>query len=442
MLPQEIIRKKRDSEDLTVEDIQEFIKGVTDERVSEGQVAAFCMAVFFNGMSHEERVAMTSAMANSGEIAEWGNLPGPILDKHSTGGVGDKVSLMLAPIIAACGGCVPMVSGRGLAHTGGTLDKMDSIPGYNSQPDMTKLRQVVKNVGCAIVGATPELAPADKRMYSIRDITATVESQDLIVPSILSKKISAGLNGLVVDVKFGNGAFMKTYEEAKELGEILTRVANGSGLKTRAILTDMNQVLGRTAGNSLEVIEAVNYLKGDVVDFRLHEVVMSLAAELLVIGDVTRSLENARTRIKKSIDNGKALEKFAKMVSALGGSPNFVDNPEENLVKASMVKDVYSYKEGVVSEIDTRAIGMGIVEMGGGRSKVSDSIDHAVGLTNVAQIGEKVGPQDRPLATIHAKNQYSFRRMEEVLRESYTLVDRRIVEEPVIRETIYEETRR
>lgn len=440
MLPQEIICKKRDGEELPIEDIQEFIKGVTDERISEGQVAALCMAIFFQGMSHEERVAMTSAMATSGEVVDWGDISrGPILDKHSTGGVGDKVSLILAPIIAACGAYVPMVSGRGLGHTGGTLDKMDAIPGYNSQPDINTFKKVVKNVGCAIVGATPELAPADKRMYAIRDITGTVESQDLIVPSILSKKISAGLNGLIVDVKFGNGAFMKTYDEAKELAEIITKVANGSNLKTRAILTDMNQVLGRTAGNSLEVIEAVNYLKGEVADFRLHEVVMSLAAELLVIGSVSRTLEDARTKIKKVMDEGRALDKFAKMTAALGVDSKFVDKPEESMKKASMVKDVFPYNDGVVSEIDTRAIGMGIVEMGGGRTKATDTIDHSVGLTNIAQIGEKVSKTGRPLATIHAKNQYSFRMMEETLREAYTIVDRRVIDEPVIKETIYED---
>ena len=442
MLPQEIIRKKRDGEDLSVEDIKEFITGVTDERVSEGQVAAFCMAIFFQGLSDGERIALTSSMAKSGDTMKWGDLADPVLDKHSTGGVGDKVSLMLAPIVAACGAYVPMLSGRGLGHTGGTLDKMDSIPGYNSQPDMDVLKKVVKNVGCAIVGATPELAPADKRMYSIRDITATVETRDLIVPSILSKKISAGLNGLILDVKFGNGAFMSTYEEAKELAETLTKVANGSGLKTRSIITDMNQVLGRTAGNALEVVEAVNYLKGDVVDFRLHEVVMSLAAELLVIGKISRNVDVARTRVKKVIDNGQALEKFAKMVTVLGGNSNFVDSPEENLKSAAMVKDIYPYEEGTVKYVDTRAIGVGIVEMGGGRAKVTDSIDHSVGLSNIAQIGEKVEPNGRPIATIHAKNQYSFKRMEEVLREAYELTDKRVVAEPVIKETIYEEDRR
>jgi len=438
MLPQEIIRRKRDGEELSPEDINEFITGVTDERISEGQVAAFCMAVFFNKMTHAERVVMTSAMAKSGDTISWGGLNDPILDKHSTGGVGDKVSLALAPIIAACGAYVPMISGRGLGHTGGTLDKMDSIPGYNSQPDAAKLIRVVKKVGCAIVGATPELAPADKRMYSIRDITGTVESQDLMVASILSKKISAGLNGLVLDVKFGNGAFMNTYEDAKELAQMITSVANGAGLKTRAILTDMNQVLGRTAGNALEVIEAINYLKGEVADFRFHEVVMSLSAELLVVGKVCRTLDIARTKVKKIIDSGEALEKFAEMVAELGGSSGIIDKPEENFKPASYIKDVYPLNGGVVSFVDTRAIGIGIVEMGGGRSKVSDTIDHSVGLSNIAQIGERVEQNGRPLATVHAKNQYSFSRMEKILQEAYEVTNRRIIEDPVIRETITE----
>jgi len=436
MLTQEIISRKRDGETLTDEEIESFVTGLTDERISEGQVGAFCMAVYFKGLEEKELIKFTAEMAKSGEIFRWEGFSGPILDKHSTGGVGDKVSLILAPIIAACDAYVPMISGRGLGHTGGTLDKLDSIPGYNTQPSTNLFKKVVKEVGCAIVGATPEIAPADKRMYAIRDITGTVESQDLIAASILAKKIAAGVNGLVLDVKFGNGAFMKSYEQARALADKINFVANGAGLKTRSVLTDMNQILGRTAGNSLEVIEAVEYLKGEIADYRLHEVVMSLASELLIISKICRNEELANRKVKQVIEKGDALEKFAKMIRALGGSSNFVDNPKDSMKQASYVKDVFPYKEGIVSEVDVRAIGIGIVEMGGGREKTTDIIDNSVGLSNVAQIGEKVSPGGKPLATVHAKNQYSFRHMEQILKDSFVLVDKRIIPDPVIRETI------
>jgi len=438
MLPQEIIRKKRDGEKLSSKDIQDFVLGITEERVTEGQVAAFCMAVLFKKMDDDERVALTMAMAHSGEMIDWhsAGIDGPILDKHSTGGVGDKVSLMLAPIIAACGGYVPMISGRGLGHTGGTLDKMDSIPGYISQPDINLLKKVVKEVGCAVVGATPEIAPADKRVYAIRDVTATVESQDLIVASILSKKLSVRLDSLVMDVKFGSGAFMSSYAEAKELAENLVAVANGAGMKTHAILTDMNQVLGRSAGNALEVIEAVKYLKNEEADYRLHEVVMALSSELLMLGGISRTREMARNKVKSVLENGKALECFAKMVAALGGDYHFIDKPESHLKQASLVRDYYPHRDGIVSEMDVRAIGVGIVEMGGGRAKATDSVDHSVGLTNVAQIGERVGQGIRPLATIHAKNQYSWGYMSKILEDSCSIVERKIIPESVIRETV------
>ncbi len=422
MLPQEIIRRKRDGMKLSADEIAAFIKGVPAKTVSEGQVAAFCMAVLLKKMDMDERVALTAAMARSGTVMEWTseNLPGPVLDKHSTGGVGDKVSLMLAPIVAACGGFVPMLSGRGLGHTGGTLDKMDAIPGYVSQPDIALFRKTVRGTGCAIIGATPDLAPADRIMYAIRDVTGTVESLDLITASILSKKLAAGLQGLVMDVKFGTGAFMQKYEDAVALAESIVHVANGAGLPTVGLLTDMNEVLGRTAGNAVEVVEAVEYLQHKNIDPRLHEVTLALTAELLVIGKLAKDTGAARMKIETVLKNGQAAEHFARMVATLGGPADFMDKPARHLASAPVVKDFYPARNFRVSAVNARAIGIGIVEIGGGRAKPTDTVNHAVGLTNVAQIGEEVGRGARPLATIHAKTQTDFNHMAKVLSDAMT----------------------
>ena len=438
MLPQEIIRKKRDGQKLSAAEIHEFITGVTAKNVSEGQVAAFCMATLLKGMTMEERVALTSSMAKSGTVMDWKseNLPGPILDKHSTGGIGDKVSLMLAPIVAACGGFVPMLSGRGLGHTGGTLDKMDAIPGYVSQPDTALFRKTVRSAGCAIIGATPDLAPADRIIYSIRDVTGTVESMDLITASILSKKLAAGLDGLVMDVKFGTGAFMQKYDDAKALAESIVHVANGAGLPTVGLLTDMNQVLGRTAGNAVEVVEAIEYLQNKNIDTRLHEVNVALTAELLVLGKLAKDIPDARAKIETVIKNGKAAEHFAKMVTDLGGPPDLMDKPDKYLKRAPVVKDFFPAKKGRVSAIDARAIGIGIVELGGGRAKPTDGIDHAVGLTNVAQIGEEAGQGARPLATIHAKDESSWQKMADSLNAAITVSEAANAQEQLIRHRI------
>ena len=417
MLPQEIIRKKRDGRKLNADEIKEFVTGVTNKSVTESQVAAFCMAVFFKEMASDERVALTVAMAQSGTVMDWSeeNLSGPVLDKHSTGGIGDKVSLMLAPIVAACGGFVPMLSGRGLGHTGGTLDKMDSIPGYQSQPDITLFKKVVREAGCAIIGATPEIAPADKVFYAVRGVTATVESLDLITASVLSKKLAAGLQGLVMDMKFGSGAFMRRYDDAKVLAESIVSVADSIGLPTVGLLTDMNQVLGRTAGNSLEVKEAIEYLKNQNVDPRLHEVTVVLTAELLVLGKLAQDVGEARQKIETVLKNGKAAEHFARMVTALGGAVDLMDKPEKYFKPAPFVKDFYPAQKDRISAMDLRAIGIGIIEMGGGRVRSDDTVDYSVGLSNVAQIGEEIGKGARPLATIHVKDEADFLRISRIL---------------------------
>jgi thymidine phosphorylase len=312
VLPQEIIRRKRDGLALRDAEIDDLIEGLTSGRISEGQIAAFAMAVFFKGMSRAETVALTRAMTASGQRLRWDDLGGPVVDKHSTGGIGDKVSLILAPMIAACGAYVPMISGRGLGHTGGTLDKLDSIPDYRTAPDIGRLRRVVREVGCAIIGQTDDLAPADRRLYAIRDVTATVETTPLITASILSKKLAAGLDALVMDVKVGSGAFLPSLAAARELAASLVEVANGAGLRCSALLTDMSQCLGRTAGNALEVREAIDHLTGAASHERLRDVTLGLSAELLRLGGVepdaapTRGCARSRWRSRPSCSRWSA----------------------------------------------------------------------------------------------------------------------------------------
>lgn len=404
MLPQEIIRQKRDGARLPDAAIADFIAGLTDGRVTEGQAAAFAMAVFFQGMDMGERVALTRAMTGSGIVLDWAgeNLPGPILDKHSTGGVGDKVSLLLAPLVAACGGYVPMLAGRGLGHTGGTLDKMDAIPGYITQPSLDRVKPVVRQVGCAIIGATGDLAPADRRLYAIRDVTATVESISLITASILSKKLAAGLQGLVMDVKFGSGAFMTDYDKARELAQSIATVATGAGLPTVSLLTDMNEVLGTTAGNALEVAECVAILRGEAPDARLWRVTRALTAELLLLGRLETTLAAAEARVDLALSGGKAAEIFGRMVAALGGPADFLEKSDLYLVPAPVVRAIPAPRAGIVTAIDTRAIGVAVIGLGGGRTRPQDGIDHRVGFSAVAGLGAEVGPGAAPLCLVHA----------------------------------------
>ncbi|EKO3866885.1 thymidine phosphorylase [Vibrio harveyi] len=421
-LPQEIIRKKRDGEVLTADEINFFIQGVANNSVSEGQIAAFAMTIFFNEMTMPERIALTCAMRDSGMVIDWShmNFGGPIVDKHSTGGVGDVTSLMLGPMVAACGGFVPMISGRGLGHTGGTLDKLESIPGYNITPTNDVFGQVTKDAGVAIIGQTGDLAPADKRVYATRDITATVDNISLITASILSKKLAAGLESLVMDVKVGSGAFMPTYEASEELAKSIVAVANGAGTKTTAILTDMNQVLASSAGNAVEVREAVRFLTGEYRNPRLLEVTMASCAEMLVLGKLTENTEDARAKLMEALDNGKAAECFGKMVAGLGGPADFVENYDNYLEKAEIIKPVYATETGVVSAMDTRAIGMAVVSMGGGRRVATDEIDYAVGFDNFIRLGE-VADSDKPLAVIHARTEEQWEEAAKALRSAITV---------------------
>ena len=433
-LPQEIVRKKRDGGELSREEIAFLIEGLTDGSVTEGQVAAFAMAVFFRGMNMEERVGLTLAMRDSGDVLGWPDATGPVLDKHSTGGVGDNVSLMLAPIVAACGGVVPMISGRGLGHTGGTLDKLDSIPGYASQPDERLFRKAIAEAGCAIIGQTGDLAPADKRFYAIRDVTATVESVALITASILSKKLAAGLQGLVLDVKTGTGAFMADYDAAKELAESLVQVANGAGLKTNALITDMNEPLASAAGNAVEVMNAVAYLAGVRRDTRLDAVVIGLAAEMLVLGGIAGGTAEGDAMAREALGSGRAAEVFQRMVTALGGPSDFVEDPARHLPKAKVVEPVLPDAEGTVAAIDARALGLAVVALGGGRTRAEDLIDHSVGLTELARIADDVGPS-RPLCLVHARDGNSASTAAATIRAAYRLgdppPDRRLIYERV-----------
>lgn len=436
-LTQEIIRKKRDKGVLSAEEIQFFVRGITDGSVSEGQIAALGMAVFFNDMNMDERVAFTLAMRDSGHVLDWRalNLPGPVVDKHSTGGVGDVVSLLLGPMVAACGGYVPMISGRGLGHTGGTLDKFDAIPGYCTVPDNELFRKVVQEIGVAIIGQTAQLAPADKRFYSIRDVTATVESVAMITGSILSKKLSAGLDALVMDVKVGTGAFMPTYDKSVELAESIVAVGNGAGMQTSAILTDMNESLAPYAGNALEVRGAMDYLTGRSRPARLHEVTLALCAEMLVLGGLAATEEEARVKLMAALDSGEAAERFSRMVSALGGPADLVDNPDKHLEKAPFVVPAPALSAGFANVRDCRAIGLAVVALGGGRRRPSDSIDFAVGLTDLVGLGEPVAV-GQPLAMVHARTETAAQQAVKEIQEAYAISAVALTANPVIYRTI------
>ncbi|WP_187969181.1 thymidine phosphorylase [Aquibium microcysteis] len=423
MLPQEIIRKKRDGRSLSAAEIAFFVDGLANETVTEGQVAALAMAVFFNGMSREEAVAVTLAMRDSGDVLSW-DLPGPVVDKHSTGGVGDNVSLMLAPIVAACGAYVPMISGRGLGHTGGTLDKMDSIPGYVSQPANDLFRDVVKSVGCAIIGQTGNLAPADRRFYAIRDVTATVESIPLITASILSKKLAAGLQALVLDVKAGNGAFMAKSRDAAALAKSLVEVANGAGMATTALITDMNEPLASAAGNALEVVNAVDFLTGRMRDPRLLEVTLALAAEMLVAARLAGSPVEGEASARQALDSGKAAEVFGRMVAALGGPHDFVSACRRHLPEAPVVRAVPARADGYVTGIDTRAVGVAVVALGGGRVRPGDAVDPAVGISGLATVAAELRSGD-PIAMVHARDEASAAAAIAAVQGAYALGDRR-----------------
>ena len=424
LLPQEIIRHKRDKQVLPTEEIRAFIGGITENTVSEAQIAAFTMAVFLNGMSRQECVDLTLAMRDSGRVMEWQSLglDGPIVDKHSTGGVGDVVSLMLGPMFAACGGYNPMISGRGLGHTGGTLDKLASIPGYNPFPTPDQLKATVREAGTAIIGQTADLAPADKRIYAARDVTATVESIPLITASILSKKLAAGLDALVMDVKVGSGAFMPTPELSVALARSIVEVGTGAGLNVSALLTDMNQSLAPCAGNAIEVRCALDYLTGKHRPARLHEVTLALCAEGLVSAGLAANADEARVKLQACLDSGAAADRFARMVHLLGGPADLIERPDTYFATAPVVVDFVAPASGVVTAFDTRALGMAVVALGGGRLRSDQEIDPAVGLSDIVELGTSV-QAGHPLMRIHARTNGDAATATQRLRDAVQIGD-------------------
>jgi len=419
LLPQKVIRRKRDRKELTGEELTTFVNGLTNGTVSEGQAAAFAMAVFFNGMSPKECAGLTLAMRDSGEVLSWdrSRLQGPVVDKHSTGGVGDVVSLMLAPMLAACGAHVPMISGRGLGHTGGTLDKLTSIPGYDLRPSSEKFQSVVEEVGCAIIGQTSALAPADSRLYAVRDVTATVESVALITASILSKKLASGLDALAMDIKVGNGAFMSSMNKARELATSINRVADEAGLKTSVLVTDMNQPLAPVAGNALEIAECVDYLQGRRRDARLHEVVIGLGSVLLITSGLAQDQDQAKATLEASLASGEPLSRFDQMVAALGGPSDFSQTTNIHLPAAPIVRDVCSLRAGFVSSIDTRAFGLAVVQLGGGRTHPDDEIDLSVGLDRIVRLGDCL-ERGEPICRVHAASEAAVEHAAAIVRQS------------------------
>ena len=437
MLIREIIRKKREGQALTPEEIRFFVRGLTTGAVAPEQASALAMAVFFQSMDSAETGALTQAMAASGKIIDWeeDGIAELIVDKHSTGGVGDKVSLMLAPLVAACGARVPMISGRGLGHSGGTLDKLDSIPGYNTSPDLALFKRVVKSAGCAIIGQTDELAPADRRLYAIRDVTATVESIPLITASILSKKIAAGLRGLAMDVKTGSGAFMETEAEAEALARSIVDAAAAVGLPVKAVITDMDEVLGRTAGHAVEVRESIDYLTGASRDSRLHEVVFTLATAMLALAGIEQDPARARERLQSALDSGQAASVFSAMARALGGPADLLERVDHYLPLPPVVKPVFLKEEGYVASIDARQVGLAILNLGAGRQRAEDSIDYGVGLTDVVAIGAHVGGH-APVAQVRARDEEAAAAAAQAVGRAYRLAEEKPAPRPVIRKIL------
>ena len=422
MLATEIIRTKRDRGRLSEAQIQAFVRGLVDGSWSEGPVAALAMAILLNGMDRAECVALTHAMTHSGQVLRWpvGAGARPVVDKHSTGGVGDKVSLVLAPIVAACGGLVPMLSGRGLGHTGGTLDKLQALPGYQVAPSRARLLRVLQGAGCAIVGASDDLAPADRRLYAVRDITATVESVPLITASILSKKLSAGLGHLVMDVKVGNGAFMAHLADAQTLARSLVDVAAGAGLPCTALITDMNQVLGHSAGNALEVAESLAFLTGAERDPRLLALTLALAAQMLHGAGLAASVADGEAMAAAALTSGRAADHFARMVAGLGGPADVLADAQ--LSAAPVVVDLPAPRDGLLVAMNTRAIGLAVVALGGGRRRADDPVDLRGGFDHVRPLGSVLRAGE-PLMRVHAATAADADAAAVAVQVALTLVD-------------------
>ena len=435
MLFTDVIRTKRDGGELSDEQIAFFVAGLADESIPIEQVSSLAMAIYLNSMTFAEAAKLTLAMSTSGVVLDWSDagFDGPVVDKHSTGGVGDKVSFMLAPIAAACGCYVPMISGRGLGHTGGTTDKAEAIPGYNPMPDFATFKNTVQKVGCAIIGQTGDLAPADKRFYAVRDVTGTVESVPLITASILSKKIAAGLNALVMDVKVGTGAFMTSIDQARELARNIIATASRADLKTHVLITDMNEVLGTTAGNALEIGEVVRYLRNEQRETRLNEVVLNLCAEMLVVGGVESDRDVAISRCDEAVTTGRAAELFAAMCAALGGPADFLDRSDAYLGKANVIRPIFA--SGYLASVNARELGNAIIELGGGRRQVGGELDLSVGFSGLTPVGTMMDAQT-PLAVIHASSEEAADRAQSSLLAACQTSEERPADRPIIHEIL------
>ena len=439
MRPQDVIRKKRDGKNLSRNEIQFFVDGVTRGTIADYQISALLMAIYLNGMDEDEQQALTEAMLNSGKILDFADIPKPKADKHSTGGVGDKTSLIIAPMVAACGVCVPMISGRGLGHTGGTLDKLESIPGYRVNLDPSEFRKTLEDVGYAMAGQTAEIAPADKKMYALRDATSTVEAIPLIVASIISKKGAAGLGAMVIDVKVGNGAFMRDESRAKALAHALVSTGNSCGIKTRALLTDMNQPLGKAVGNSLEVLECINLLRGQIEPGAkpVLDLSMELSAHMLVLAETEQTLGAAHARLQGVLDSGAALDCLRRNVVAQGGDPRVCDAPGEFL---PLVKDsvkVESPRSGYIKAVDTAEIGHTIAAIGGGRVRIEDVIDPTVGFIAERKIGEKVEAGD-VIGVVYCADCSNAEEAVQRIGAAYQIGDEPPVPEELVKEVINE----
>ncbi|HSS21363.1 MAG TPA: thymidine phosphorylase [Pyrinomonadaceae bacterium] len=440
MRPQDVIRKKRDGHELSRDEIVFFIEGVTRGTIADYQISALLMAVYLNGMNDAEQEILTDAMLHSGNTLDFSDIAKPKADKHSTGGVGDKTSLLIAPMVAACGICVPMISGRGLGHTGGTLDKLESIPGYRVDLSAEDFERVLKTVGYAMSGQTAELAPADKKMYALRDATSTVEAIPLIVASIISKKGAAGLDAMVIDVKVGSGAFMREEERALALAHALVKTGNACGIRTRALLTDMNQPLGQAVGNSLEVKECIELLRGEGTEYAqpVLDLSLELSAHMLVLSNVDDSLEAARERLQKTLTSGQALECFRQNVSAQGGEPRVCDDPASFLPLVAESFKVESPRSGFVNKVNTAEIGHAIASIGGGRVRIDDLIDPTVGFIAEARIGDRVGG-DAAIGVVYCRDEAKAREAAQRIQSAYEISDSPPSDVPVLMKEVINE---
>ncbi len=424
LLPQQVIARKRDGHELTGEEIGAFVRGATDGAWADYQLSAMLMAIFTRGMTTAETVALTDAMMKSGVVADLSSVKAPKVDKHSTGGVGDKISIHLAPMVAACGVAVPMISGRGLGHTGGTLDKLEAIPGFRVGLTLEEYREKVERVGCALIGQTKDLAPADKKLYALRDVTATVECLPLICASIMCKKLAEGIDALVLDVKFGGGAFMKKKEDARALAQAMVDIGNAMGKPTRALLTAMDQPLGRAVGNALEVAESVECLKGNG-PADLMEVTYALGAEMLCLAKVAKDVKDGEARLREVVENGAALKKFYEIVAAQGGGDL------GGMARASLQREVRAEKAGVVQAVDAMEVALAALRLGAGRVRAEDAVDHAVGFDGLVKIGERVAAGG-VLAVVHANDEAKSAEAEAAILRAVKIGDAAVVPGPLV----------